>query len=595
MDGASVSPSSRPASLKMCGIAGIVFGDCTNEKALQALHAIGYRGSIWGGLQLPDSAFYAVRLPRSGNRDRAQPVVSPRGNILVLNGEIYNAAELSSSIGIEPVADLIDTELLASWLDVKGINCLSELDGEYSLAWYEVSRGALHLARDALGTHPLYYRESNGRVAFASSAKSAVLLSSGEVQVDAEAASDFLWFGVSDQGSAVRGAHRVEPAEVVTFRKDRTVRRKKIEVPQLEHQDLLGRLRSGVEQRVSSSSRTFLAFSGGIDSSLIASVWPRGICARYQLAGKGRSDNKGSTVVRVGARSLADAVEALAPWVERPLTSLSGPAFYLMCRRAASDGHEVRLGGEGADEIFLGYPHYFSTATGSHPFLHVKNELRLIVIDLLGISTSERGTTLMQRHLEGRNRDDWNAFDRKIRLPEHLNAVNNDIPSLLAGVESRCPYLALSGYRYSTGQASAKADLVALAHQQALATPPKQPIFFGCRVLSPKVLRAMAEESEARNVLPTPAPSTSRVVEVLDKCASVGRAADSIRETVSAYVVGRWSLGRAFGASPALESLPARFTELSLFEGGLLLAADTVSPLVSTARVWAREPAAKLS
>lgn len=559
----------------MCGIAGVVFGVCQEEKTLQALHAIGYRGSVWGGLSDPEHAFYAVRLPRSGNRERAQPVVSPRGNVLVLNGEIYNAAELSSSIGVESAPDLIDTELLAAWLDEKGIDGLSRLDGEYSLAWYEVSRGALHLARDPLGTHPLYYCESNGRVAFGSSAKSAVLLAGRDVRVDVGAANDFLWFGVSVDGSAVRGAHRVGPAEVVTFRKDRTTLRKRFEVPQLGSEDLLGSLRSAVEQRVSSSSRAFLAFSGGIDSSLIASVWPPGKCARYRLTAGERSGDRDSTLVRVGAKSLAGALETLAPWVERPLTSLTGPAFYLLCRRAASDGQEVRLGGEGADEIFLGYPHYFGPAARNHPFLRTKDELKSIVMDLLGMSQAERGTTLMRRHLAGRNRDDWNAFDREVRLPEHLNTVNNDIPSLLAGLESRCPYLALSGYKYPTSQAAAKADLVALSLQQGLPAPPKEPVFFGCSILPARAIHALAQESEARNVLPTPAPSSGRVAEVLEKCASVGRAADPIRETLCSYVVGRWSLGRAFGASPARECLPDRFTELSFLEGRRLLASDT--------------------
>lgn len=594
MDRAQVSPAGRPTSIAMCGIAGVVFGDCAEEKALQALHAIGYRGSVWGGLNHPGHAFYAVRLPRFGNRERAQPVVSPRGNVLVLNGEIYNAAELASSIGVEPVTDLVDTELLAAWLDDKGIDGLSALDGEYSLAWYEVSKGALHLARDPLGTHPLYYSDSNGRVAFASSAKSAVLLACRDVRVDAEAASDFLWFGVSVDGSAVWGAHRVEPAEVVTFRRDRKARRKKIEVPQIRSEDLLKRLRLGVEQRVSSASRAFLAFSGGIDSSLIASVWPPGPCARYRLTGGGRSGDRDSTFVRVGAESLAGALEALAPWAERPLTSLSGPAFYLLCRRAASDGYEVRLGGEGADEIFLGYPHYFGLEMQNHPFLRTKDDLRSVVMGLLGISASERGTALMRRHMAGRNRDDWNAFDRKIRLPEHLNTVNNDIPALLAGVESRCPYLTLSGYRYPTTQATAKADLVALALQQGLAAPPKEPVFFGCRILPPQRIRAMAKESEECNVLPTPAPSSSRVAEILEKCASVGRAADLIRETVSAYVVGRWSLGRSFGASPAREYLPNRFTELSFLDGRCLMASDTASPHAPASPFRAGKSAAAL-
>lgn len=558
----------------MCGIAGVVFGVSQPEKILQALHAIDYRGSLWGGLNHPEHAFYAVRLPRAGNRERAQPVVSPKGNVLVLNGEIYNAVELSSLIGVEFDADLIDTELLAAWLDDQGIEGLSRLDGEYSLAWYEISRGALHLARDSLGTHPLYYSELNGRVAFGSSAKSAVLLAGGEVRVSAHAADDFLWFGVSAAGSAIRGAYRVKPAEVVTFTKDGESIRRTIEVPQVSSEDLLKTLRSAVEQRVSSSSRAFLAFSGGIDSSLIASAWPLGECARYRLTAGERTADRNSTLVRVDAKSLAGALEILAPRVERPLTSLTAPAFYLLCKRAASDGKEVRLGGEGADEIFLGYPHYFSSSPRGHPFLSRKAELKSIVINLLALPESDGGTTEMRQYLAGRDRDEWNAFDREVRLPEHLNTINNDIPSLLAGVESRCPYLGLSGYRYPAKQAVAKSDLVAIALQQGLAAPPKKPIFFGCSIFSTRTIYALAKESEASNVLPMPAPAASRVVEVLQKCASVGHAAASIKETLCAYVVGRWSLGRAFGELGAHERVPERYTKLSFSVGRRLLACD---------------------
>ena len=93
--------------------------------------------------------------------NKTQPYVSPKGNILVFNGEIY---------GLPP--GTFDTQWLAEYLDEHGIAGLKyDVNGMWALAWYEPDKNKLTLCRDHFGQKPLYLFHDGNNLSFSSTCR----------------------------------------------------------------------------------------------------------------------------------------------------------------------------------------------------------------------------------------------------------------------------------------------------------------------------------------------------------------------------------------------------------------------------------------
>src|SRR3990172_8195563 len=106
--------------------------------------------------------------------DAAQPMRSPSGCEVILNGEIYNYVELREELASGGVTfrTSSDTEVLLAAYDRWGVDCLRRLNGMFAFAIYDPARRRLLLARDRFGEKPLYYhRAGDGTFMFASEIK----------------------------------------------------------------------------------------------------------------------------------------------------------------------------------------------------------------------------------------------------------------------------------------------------------------------------------------------------------------------------------------------------------------------------------------
>src|SRR5439155_18216021 len=77
-----------------------------------------------------------------------------------------------------------DVELVAAAYQAFGTNFLDHLTGEFALAIFDRAQRLLLLARDAVGTRPLYYHATPARVLFASEAKAIIVDSQVRAEVD---------------------------------------------------------------------------------------------------------------------------------------------------------------------------------------------------------------------------------------------------------------------------------------------------------------------------------------------------------------------------------------------------------------------------
>src|SRR5437660_5658381 len=159
----------------MCGIAGLasLTGRPVRLDEVSALcGAMVHRGPDDEGLYAGTGAVLGMRRLsiidlKTGN----QPIRNEDGTVwVVLNGEIYNFAELRADLERRGHSfySAGDTETIVHLYEEYGTRCVDYLRGMFAFALWDDRRRQLLLARDRVGIKPLYYAEIDGRLLFAS-------------------------------------------------------------------------------------------------------------------------------------------------------------------------------------------------------------------------------------------------------------------------------------------------------------------------------------------------------------------------------------------------------------------------------------------
>lgn len=191
----------------MCGIA-VIVGAIPSDQVEASLRAMldaqVHRGPDDGGWVVVPMAGSVLGL---GNRRLAIQDISPlghqpmcnqdTGDLLVYNGEIYNAPELKRVLETEGYRfrSHSDTEILLRAYEHWGIQCLNRLRGMFAFAVWEAHRSRLVIARDHLGIKPLYY--SCNKHGFVCASELHALMQSGFVtsDIDRRALAGYLAYG----------------------------------------------------------------------------------------------------------------------------------------------------------------------------------------------------------------------------------------------------------------------------------------------------------------------------------------------------------------------------------------------------------------
>src|SRR3984885_8024781 len=179
----------------MCGIAGLIGRmDGTNRAALKRMNdAMSHRGPDGEGFweAVPDEGGWGVMLAHRRlsildlTNAAAQPMVDPTtGDVVVLNGEIYNYVELRKqliSTG-HNFQSSGDTAVMLRALSLDGRHAIKTLRGMFAFAFWNVNDRSLVIARDPLGIKPLYIvrnADSNGTWSLAFASELRAILASG--------------------------------------------------------------------------------------------------------------------------------------------------------------------------------------------------------------------------------------------------------------------------------------------------------------------------------------------------------------------------------------------------------------------------------
>jgi asparagine synthase (glutamine-hydrolysing) len=380
----------------MCGIAG-AFGPNTPDQlqidlTLALMAKRGPDGSgvaqhhiPQGSLTLLHTRLAIVDLDPRAN----QPFISDEIT-LSYNGEIYNFVELRVELEAtgHRFSTTSDTEVLLRAYLQWGTECFKRFEGMWSLALFDQRSSTLILCRDRFGEKPLYYRQTDNTLYFASEVKSLAALSGRKPNINFDHIRRYLVNGYKslykqDQNffsdikelpaatfACIDGSTKVEPQKFWKLKYN----------PQtISRENALEGTREKLERalaiRLRADVPVAFCLSGGVDSTALVSLAKKKFGAdvhafsvidsdeRYN-----ETDNILDTVQSLGIRhemvhtstdGFLERLKAMVDYHDSPITTISYVVHEFLSQAIYEKGYKVAISGTAADELFSGYyDHY---------------------------------------------------------------------------------------------------------------------------------------------------------------------------------------------------------------------------------------------
>lgn len=487
----------------MCGIAGILNSQPThsrNDQVRVMLDLLRHRGP--DGIGCAESQYGTIGHVRLSILDStsaaAQPFVS-NDHILSYNGEIYNYKEIKKSLLGSDFVSNSDTEVLFHSLVSSGLeSTLKQLRGMFAFCWHNKSTGETFLVRDRFGIKPLFYAISpNNELVFSSELKS--LLNTHKFKINQFRSSYAVLGGLERDGinTAWDDIHQIPPGHYVHFYQGKvkliryfcltdlinesTYR----DLGRMSRSDLInqldGLLRQSVEDMGMGDIPAGSFMSGGVDSGLISyygkhsnsdiKLYSSDVDGHQSEAFHARINAKviGSKLYMSTYRDsqcISDLVSTTWHYESPLVVHFNAIPLAKLSKLAKHFSTKAVLTGEGADELFVGYPHLVGGGLDSllsapyrlldSIYKRVPGLKRFIAKRLYGLSIHQA-----LRHATDGEYADWSIHDNSkayeflapserkkhqqtlTMLNSHLLSLlwRNDRMGMMHGVESRFPFL----------------------------------------------------------------------------------------------------------------------------------------------------------
>jgi asparagine synthase (glutamine-hydrolysing) len=284
-------------------------------------------------------------------RDKPQPVQGD-GFAAVFEGRTFPSPNLPDLPEVNVIVEMLGSNPMRNAGSI-----IEELEGSYVFASADSNK--VIVGRDLFGVAPLYYGENDAVCAVASERKA-------------------LWkIGLQDVGSFPPGQLAVMDNHGFSFRTVKMLRMPPRETVDLETaaRALQLLLLESTRKRVSDLEAVAVAFSGGVDSGVVA-VLAENVGLDVQLVSVGLEGQHEVMFAEEAAEALGlplhlqtytvgELEETLAEvlWLieePNPVNACIAVPFYWLAETASKLGYPVLLAGQGADELFGGYQRYLT-------------------------------------------------------------------------------------------------------------------------------------------------------------------------------------------------------------------------------------------
>lgn len=496
----------------MCGICGIFkpggkINTTDQETLIKMRDILKHRGPDDENILLmPEMAMGFRRLKIIGLDNGQQPIVNEDKTIwLVCNGEIFNYRKLKDDLcsrGHVFQTDS-DVEVILHLYEEKGTDFINDLNGQFSFAIYDSLQHKLILARDHFGIAPMYYCKKDNTWLFASEIKSLLLYPGINREVDLTALDQlFSLPGIVSPRTIFKNIASVEPGHFIVIDANHMSDEQYWDIYYPEEDQIiykneayyLERLGELLEQSIKLRKEADVPIgaymSGGLDSSLVAKLAnqtnPK-LCRIFSMKFEDiffNEDAYQQMMVRdlnVETASYEFSLEDVSKYLEKaiwhcetPLKESYNTTSMVLSQLVHENGIKVVLSGEGADELFAGYPSYKfdvfrgmrgdrsqnadveninrKKLWGNEDFFYEKNysefekTKRLIYSDRINENYDDvnfiNHRLLNKDRLRGRHPLHIRSYiDLKVRIADHLVSDHGDRMMMANSVEGRYPFL----------------------------------------------------------------------------------------------------------------------------------------------------------
>ncbi len=485
----------------MCGIVGIVdpLNKFENKKRLikELNDSLIHRGP-------DDSGYYSDHLLSLGFRRLSiidlengnQPIIK-HNIVTIFNGEIYNYIQLRNEL-IELGAEFYsksDSEVVANAFLFWGIECLKKFDGMFAICFYDRNKKKIFLARDRMGIKPLHYTIVNDTLFFSSEVLTLSKIPGFKKEINLNAVSSYLSFRypVDDDNLFFKRIYRVQSGSYIKVNLDNSITLKKQkywDIPQnnneynssdTKHNEekLDSLLQNSVNNQLVSDVPLGVLLSGGLDSSLIASI-----ASKYKeqlntysvsfLEKDYDESNKAKLVskhigskhydLKIDKNFFLENLQTIIDIKGSPASIPHEFALYCLCKEIKKEV-SVLLSGEGADEFFGGYSRvqksafdfnktnlffgnfnkkkFFNFFLDRYKWFSVKEKNILFSTDSKKIIDNELVYRPFENIFKKSNKNQTYNIILESFQTNHIKALLDrlDLMSMKSGIEARVPFL----------------------------------------------------------------------------------------------------------------------------------------------------------
>lgn len=374
----------------MCGIIGYI-GPGNNSKKENsdflingALNDLKHRGPDNQSFKHTKSGFLAhVRLSIiDTNVEANQPMSDPSERwTIIFNGEIYNYQSLKDELIKDGISfqTSSDTEVLLQLLIKYGKGALNMLNGFFAFCFYDSLNDSYLIARDRFGIKPLVYYKASDEFYFGSEIRSLIYLGI-EKKINKSALANYFRFNYIPAPQTIfENTFKLLPGQCISI-SDGEIheesyytyypKEKSIDNFQTATDKVKDLLESSVKKRLVSDVPLGSFLSGGVDSSIIASI-----AAKYhpnintfsigfndepffdetEYAEKvAKHINSNHSTFKLANSELYSNLDNIIHAIDEPMADSSAINVYLLSK-LTKEKVTVALSGDGADELFSGY------------------------------------------------------------------------------------------------------------------------------------------------------------------------------------------------------------------------------------------------
>lgn len=318
---------------------------------------------------------------------------------LAFDGRIYNFEELKRELtgrGI-PIAKGDVSEICLKGYREYGEDFFRKINGAFALALWDGKERKAILCRDKIGIKPLYYTRLKDKLFFGSKIQDVLEGSGIDAVVTKEGLCEIFALGPAKSRTTdiFQGISEVLPAQYVVSKKEKLQKHIYWKLESFAHKDAFPEtvektawlIQDAVKRQMQSDTPVCTFLSGGIDSSLVTAICAKELKRQGQQLDTFSFDFEGN---RKYFKANAFQPSQDRPWVEKMVQYAGTKHCYLECDNddlvaylykavdaadlpcmADVEGsmlyfceqtekeRKVVLTGEGADEIFGGYPWFY--------------------------------------------------------------------------------------------------------------------------------------------------------------------------------------------------------------------------------------------